>query len=224
MEKTERTQKNEYQDNYLRAVKLGRKEDEMEDLGRRFREPQVLIGGEEEIKGLTAKTQELELSIGEETISAEDITEVPKEITQGGFNLNTCQIQSEALKLIPEATARRHNAMPLAITGSSLRVAVTDAGDVISLEALATLTRMRIEPVVALADEIQEAIDRNYESYGEIKMQFSRIAPPLQATEKVVSAEDVAEAPAVRGLDLLINEAIKNRASDIHIEPQKDKV
>ena len=76
-------------------------------------------------------------------------------------NLNTYQIDPEALELIPEAIARKYNAIPLAITDGALQVAIAHANDILTLESLAVWTRMRIEPVTASANEVQEAIDRH---------------------------------------------------------------
>ena len=138
------------------------------------------------------------------------------------IDLTTYQIQSEALRLIPESIARKYNVMPLAIIDNALQVAMAEADDVLALEALAARAQMRVEPAVAVVEDIQEAIDRNYKAYGEIEEQFDNIPPPL--TEERISAEAIAGAPAVRALDLLIDEAIKNRASDIHIEPEEDRL
>jgi len=138
-------------------------------------------------------------------------------------NLSTYQIQPEALRLIPESMSRKYNVIPLAITNNTLQVAMAEADDVLVLEALAARARMRIEPAVAPADEIRDAIDRNYKAYGEIEAQLDHVAPS-PTTEEKISVEAVAGAPVVRALDLLINEAVKNRASDIHIEPEEDKL
>jgi len=139
-------------------------------------------------------------------------------------NLNTYQIQPEALKLIPEPVARKYNAIPLAINNDTLMVAMADVGDVLAIEALAARAQMRIEPVSAPAAEIYRAIDRSYKSFVEIEQQFSDLPASTAVTEQKISAEAVAGAPAVRALTLLVNEAVKNRASDIHIEPQEDRL
>jgi len=138
------------------------------------------------------------------------------------IDLTMYQIQPEVLRLIPESIAKKYNLIPLAIIDNALQVAMAEADDVLALEALAAQAPMRIEPVVALAEDIQEAIDRNYKAYAEIEEQFDRTPPP--PTEERISAEAIAGAPAVRALDLLIDEAIKNRASDIHIEPEEDRL
>jgi len=139
-------------------------------------------------------------------------------------NLNTSQIQAAALQLIPEAIARKYNVIPLAITNNGLQVAMADADDVLTLEALMAWAQMRIEPVTAAAEEIQKAIDRNYKAYGEIEKQFRTASAPPTTTQEKAYAGTIAGAPVVRGLDLIIDEAIKNRASDIHIEPQEDRL
>lgn len=139
-------------------------------------------------------------------------------------DLSTCQIQPEAVRLISESMARKYNAIPLAIIDNTLQVAMAKADDVLALEALASSARMRIEPVVAIAEDIQQAIDRNYKAYAEIEGQFDNAPPPPPITEERISTEAFVGAPAVRALDLLVSEAIKNRASDIHIEPEEDRL
>ncbi len=138
------------------------------------------------------------------------------------IDLSLYQIQPEALRLIPEALARKHNVIPLAIVDNALQVAVAEADDVLALEALAIRARMRIHPVVAVATDIQDAIDRSYKAYGEIEEQFGEAS--VTPDEEKILAEAIASAPAVRALDLIVDEAIKNRASDIHIEPGEDRL
>jgi len=139
-------------------------------------------------------------------------------------DLTLYNIQPEAIRLIPESLARKYNVIPLAIINNALQVAMADAGDVLTLEALAAQTQMKIELAIATADEIRAAIDRNYKAYGEIESELNRVASSLPVTEDRVSAETIAGAPVVRALDLIIDEAIKDRASDIHIEPEEDRL
>jgi len=138
------------------------------------------------------------------------------------IDLATYQVQPEALELIPESIARKYNVMPLAIIDNALHVAMAEADDILALEALAVRARMRIEPAIAVAEDIQQAIDRNYKAYGEIEEQFGNT--PVPTAEEKSTAEAIANAPAVRALNLLIDEAIKNRASDVHLEPQEGRL
>jgi len=103
-------------------------------------------------------------------------------------NLSTCQFQPEALQLIPESMARVYNVIPFAITNNTLKVAVADANNSM-LETLATWTEMRIEPMIAVAEEIRKAIDRNYKAKGEIENQSSVALAPRPTTKKAISAE-----------------------------------
>jgi len=139
-------------------------------------------------------------------------------------DLNTYQIQPEAVKLIPEVMARKYNIIPLAITDDALKVAMADADNVLTLEALSIKTHIRIEPSVAIPDEITKAIDRNYKSYGEIERQFRLVGDETSTAKEKAQEQSISDAPAVRAVDLLLNEAIKNRASDIHIEPEEDRL
>ena len=132
--------------------------------------------------------------------------------------------EPEALQLLPEAMARRYTAIPLAVKGNTLQVAMVNPTDVFALEAMATQSQMRIEPVIADAREIQEAIDFNYKAYDEIEKQISYISLPTEIIDEGIGIEAVTDAPVVQALNLIISEAVKARASDIHLEPQEDKL
>ena len=132
--------------------------------------------------------------------------------------------QPEALKLVPEVVARRYNAIPLMISGRTLEVAIADATDIFALEALSAITRMRIKPIAASAQEIRDAIDFNYKAYSAIEEQISRVSVPEEETDENIAVDIATDTPLVQALNLLIDEAVKARASDIHIEPEEDRV
>lgn len=133
-------------------------------------------------------------------------------------------IQPEALRLVPEAMARKYTVIPLETTDSVLRVAVANPSDILALEALATRTQLRIESEPASAEEIQEAIDFNYQSYDEIEKHISSMSLPGESSEEPIRLDTVTDAPVARALTLIIEEAVKARASDIHLQPQEDKL
>ena len=133
-------------------------------------------------------------------------------------------IQPEALQLIPEVMARRYNAIPVAVSGNTLEVAMVDPTDIFALEAFSALCRMRIKPVAADAKEIREAIDFNYKGYGEIEKQISRVNIPSETTEERLAFTADTDAPLAQALNLIVEEAVKARASDIHIEPEEDRL
>ena len=112
--------------------------------------------------------------------------------------------------MLPESIARKYKVVPLAIIDGALQVAMATPDDVSIIEALAVWARKRIEPVTAPADEIQRAIDRNYNSYREIEEQLSDIASPLPESETGTPDETITGAPVVRALNLIVSEAIKS--------------
>jgi general secretion pathway protein E len=132
--------------------------------------------------------------------------------------------EPEALQLVPEAMARKYTAIPLAVNDNTLRVAMANPADILALEALATRSQMRIEPEEASAEEIQEAIDFNYKDYDEIERQISNISLPSETTEEKIRLDTVSDAPVAQALTLIIDEAVKARASDIHLQPQEDNL
>jgi len=132
--------------------------------------------------------------------------------------------QPEALQLIPEEMARKYTAIPLAINSHALQVAMSNPGDIFALEALATQSQMRIEPELASAEKIQEAIDFNYKAYDEIERHISSMSPPSETIEDEIKIDTVADAPIAQALTLIVDEAVKARASDIHLEPQEDRL
>jgi len=132
--------------------------------------------------------------------------------------------QPEALQLIPEVIARRYKAIPLTISGKTMEVAIADPTDIFALEALSAQSRMRIKPVAASAQEIRDAIDFNYKAYSEIEKQVSSISIPEEETDEKIAVTAATDTPLVQALNLIIDEAVKARASDIHIEPEEDRV
>jgi len=138
--------------------------------------------------------------------------------------LQKCFPQPDALQLIPEAVARKYSAIPMSISEGTLKVTMVNPMDVLALEALATQSKMRIEPIAASAEEIHEAIDLNYKAYDEIEKHISNISVPEDNTDRRAKLNTVADAPVAQALTLIIDEAVKARASDIHLQPQEDKL
>jgi general secretion pathway protein E len=138
------------------------------------------------------------------------------------IDLRRHQVSPEALRLVPEKLARKYNVLPLDIIGSSLVLVMEDPMNIHALDEIAFVSKMRIEPMMAVPEEIREAMDRNYTGVDQVREEFVASAPPAVEVEKFVS--DEAQMPALRNLVMLIQQAVHSRATDIHIEPQKDKL
>ena len=101
---------------------------------------------------------------------------------------------------------------------------MADPSDILALEAFSVQSRKRIKPIAATQKEIREAIDFSYKGYGEIEKQISNIQASQSSFDDKLALDSAANTPLVQALNLIIDEAVKARASDIHIEPQEKRL
>ncbi|MFH1783336.1 MAG: type II secretion system ATPase GspE [bacterium] len=144
------------------------------------------------------------------------------------INLSTYSIDPEVVKLIPEKMARKYQAFPLFKIGDSLTVSMSDPFDVVALDNLKYISKCKIEPAISSEVKIQRAIDQYYRSLAIMK----EIAEGEESIEVITSDKkdmdlgDTAalmdEAPVIKLINSVIMQAIQSRASDIHIEPEKN--
>ena len=133
--------------------------------------------------------------------------------------------QPEGLQLIPEVIARRYNAIPLNIANNTLEVAMANPSDIFAMEAIAAISRKRVKPIAADAKDVRAAIDFNYKGYGEIEKQVSSIATPAKGEiDEKLEIDMASYTPLVQALNMIIDEAAKARSSDIHIEPEENRL
>jgi len=125
-------------------------------------------------------------------------------------------IKPEVIQLVPEALARKHTLIPVFQIGETLTVAIADALNVAAVDELRLKTRRTIKTLVAEAAAIRHAIGRYYGAAGTIAEVAQAIHEATLPADEMAAA---AEAPIVRLVDLLILQALKERASDIHLEP-----
>ena len=126
---------------------------------------------------------------------------------------------------IGEKTARQYQVMPLSLLGNTLTVAISDPLNVFILDDLRNLTGKEIDIVIASESQILRAIDQFYVSAVEAMAQATQHleAADFSLEENTAPQEEDAQAgeqaPVIRIVNLVIKEAIRQRASDIHIEP-----
>jgi general secretion pathway protein E len=131
----------------------------------------------------------------------------------------------EAIRLVPESIARKYTAIPVCVETGTLQIAIANPTDIFALEALASQSRMRVEPHEAPRTEILRAIDLNYKAYDAIERQVSDISlPEEEVTEERNRLTELTDAPVAQALTMIIDEAAKARASDIHFHPQEDEL
>jgi len=133
-------------------------------------------------------------------------------------------IAPEVLKLVPESTARRFMAIPLSVRGNTLEMAMANPADIFALQILEHQSKMRVKPVLVEEKEIQDAIDFSYRGFGQIQEQLAGIPEDMAGGGETDLIAATADAPVANALHLIIDEAAKARASDIHIEPEEDRL
>ena len=132
------------------------------------------------------------------------------------------EIPNELIELVPINFARQHKLLPLSILNNAVRVAVSNPLDLSPLDDLRALCGKRCEPVVASADLIEAAINRVYERKDENALNDENADADVDELQDLIDMTD--EAPVIRWVNNLFYEAVRDRASDIHIEPNDAEV
>jgi len=139
------------------------------------------------------------------------------------IDLQRHKVQPEAVRLIPETIARKNTLIPLDVVGDSLLVVMADPQDIQTIQDLQAQVKMKIEVALGISSDIKRAIDLNYRSAAEIEQHVREFAQPADREVKLTD-DLVARTPIAQTVDLIISQAVRDRASDIHIEPQDDRL
>ena len=155
---------------------------------------------------------------------------VARQLRAPFIDLSTRNLRREVAALLPETHARRLRALPIedsAVPGGPLRVAMADPTDINAYDELARLTRREIDLAVVAESQLLAALDRVYRGGDEIAGLARELTNDITTVQDEigdllglgnVTTED---APVVRLLSMMFEQALRTRASDIHIEPQE---
>jgi general secretion pathway protein E len=162
-----------------------------------------------------------EILIKQGIVTAEDVAAVYSvQLNVPLVDLQKHVIQTDSLRLIPEDTARKYTLIPLEVVNDSLTVVMAYPDDIRAIRDIRAQTAMRIEVALGVPSDIERAIDLNYRSSGEIEKTVSQFSKPLDE-EVDVTSKVIAKTPIAQSLDLLIQQAVRDRASDVHLEPNE---
>jgi type IV pilus assembly protein PilB len=165
-------------------------------------------------------------------VSEEDITEcLSQQFGVPSINLAHFEIDSSVIKLIPADVARKYNILPVNKTGATITIAMADPTNVFAMDDIKFMTGYNVEPVVASELGIKAAIDNYYGTTSSLELK--KVMEDLQQSETAdlevldedeeldvnTLADSAEEAPVVKLVNLILTDAIKRGASDIHIEP-----
>jgi type IV pilus assembly protein PilB len=143
-------------------------------------------------------------------------------------DLNEQQLDPEATKLIPEALARRHRVLALTYRGDTPVIGMANPSDVFAVDDLRTLLGNDLHIVVCSPGQISEYLSRVYRHDRETTLAAQTAASQTSAGDetKITEITDlhsvVEDAPIVKYVNLILRQALQERASDVHIEPSAD--
>ena len=179
-----------------------------------------------------AKIQDALLKLGYATL--EDIlSAIAEHSGMQSVNLTDLQIPQSIIEMVPESVARENVIIPLSHENGVLKIVVHDPTDYETISKLQFILNKDIQPVLAAKEQIVEAINKHYgqtetESVDSMLSEFTDTQIDFTETERTAGAghadADDSDAPVVKLVNLIIQEAISLRASDIHIEPFADRV
>src|SRR5947209_6203577 len=164
-------------------------------------------------------------------LSDEDVTNfLSRQYGVPAINLSFFEIDAAVVKLIPHETAKRYQILPLSRVGASLTIAMVDPTNVFAMDDIKFMTGFNIEPVVASEAAIMEGIEKAYASSGEDDLERVMASVnemdadvELQAEEEEMGLDQLEkvadEAPIVKLVNIILTDAVKRGASDIHVEP-----
>ena len=147
------------------------------------------------------------------------------------INLSYFEIDPAVVKLVPVETAKRYQILPLSRVGASLTIAMVDPTNVFAMDDIKFMTGFNIEPVVASESSIAEGIDKAYSEgqQDDLEQVMQSMAEgdaadvELQSEEEQMELADLEraadEAPIVKLVNIVLTDAVKRGASDIHMEP-----
>ena len=150
-------------------------------------------------------------------------------------NLSRYKIEQDCVGLIPEKVARQYRVIAICKLGSTLVVAMSDPLNIFAIDDLKMITKFNIEPVLSTETDILQAIDKFYANEGKAWSEMAKGGGEGEIELEVVNAPkeefDIGDAalegetvPIVKIVNLILLEALKKRASDIHVEPEESSM
>jgi type IV pilus assembly protein PilB len=141
-------------------------------------------------------------------------------------DLRTATPEADALACIPESMVRAARVLPVRIDGGELSVAISTEPPEELLDRLRETAGMPIRVQLALSGEIERAVNRSYDALGGIDQFLTGFGTSSALLSKTETAADGADdnAPVVQVVTRIITQAVRSRASDVHIEPQDTQV
>jgi len=152
---------------------------------------------------------------------AQLVSALAQQVGMDFIELSDFIVDRAAVALVPGTLCRRHTVLPIGFENGAIRLAMADPGNVVAVDDVRNVTGIQVHPVVATRDDLLQAIDRYCRSDNEMEDLQSSFDETETVQEDLSKVGEFVEddAPIVRFVNLLVTQAIQDRASDIHIEP-----
>ncbi|MBU1318424.1 MAG: Flp pilus assembly complex ATPase component TadA [candidate division Zixibacteria bacterium] len=171
-----------------------------------------------------------EVLVDEKFITENDLAEaISERLGVPKLSLENISIDPDLVKLIGYEIAKKPRLVPVFKLGNTLTVAMADPLDVVAMDELRYLTKLRINRVVSTNSSVMAAIEEHYSMKDSLDKALEdairqKEADLLEADPDQRDEALAGEAPVIKYVNLLVVQAIKNKASDIHIEPDENSV
>lgn len=183
-------------------------------------------------KQIGAKKPIHELLVEMGFLSEKDLVNVSSRIFKMPIlNWDEEKVDASVLKLISYDKAKRYGVFPLSQTGSTLSLAMSDPHDIVALDDLKLFTKLKIKPVLSTKSNIKEYIEKYYHLNDALYDLLKNITnnPTVELAESGRKGYDIDGAvgehsPIIRLINIMLSDALRMRASDVHIEPQEESV
>ncbi len=144
-------------------------------------------------------------------------------------DLQNITVDEAVLSLVPPNVLKKHKVFPFEYSSANmnvLRVAMSDPMDMDAMDDINIITNLQVEPVVATLGSIMLALDHYY-SQAEVNSaleEYTREKESQETVQEDIYSEDINNSPIVQLVRTMIEQAVRQRASDIHIEPMERQV
>jgi type IV pilus assembly protein PilB len=180
----------------------------------------------DQLNGAVEEQQRLGRSLGRVLVDLGVLTEaqlvaaLAAQIGMQFVDLTDYSVDGSAVSRVPDGVCRRHTAMPIGYEDGKLLVAMADPANVFALDDIRAISGLEVKPVVATKPDVLAAINKYHRGDAEMDDLTMALDASSEDDDDLSKIKEVVEdAPIVKFVNLLITQAIQDRASDIHIEP-----
>ena len=187
---------------------------------------------EEILEKVLILQKEKNLKLGEAIVSEGFLTEdeiinaIQAQLSIDYINVDNINIRTEIINIVPESVARKHEVIPLDIVNGKLILIMSDPLNYYSIEEIRIITGYAIKPAISSKREIMKSIEKYYgkNRAEEAADDYGKIYNPKTIVQSSEEYGDENAAPIIKFINTIIENALINNASDIHIEPFENEL